>query len=98
MLQRCDNLEGEVAEKQEEFEDTLWKWQEYQAEIESCFENLVMMDKSIDLYVSQGHIDELQSSHMVKNYRRYYNYRVLFFIRIYLKWRKFALASCRALI
>jgi hypothetical protein len=54
-----------VAEKQEEFEDTLWKWQEYQSEIESCFQNLIMMDKSLDLYVNHGHIDELQSSHMV---------------------------------
>lgn len=39
---------GHVAEKEEEYEEKLWKWQEFQSEMDACFRNLAMIEKSLD--------------------------------------------------
>ena len=42
----------DVTEKEEEFEEKLWKWQEFQNEMDSCFRNLAVIEKSLDFQSS----------------------------------------------
>ena len=57
---------GHVAEKEEEFEETLWKWQEFQSEVDACFRNLAMIEKSLDFQsVDDGELEDRKETHQV---------------------------------
>ena len=58
---------GHVAEKEEEFEENLWKWQEFQSEMDGCFRNLVMIEKSLDFQsVDDGDLEDRRETHLVR--------------------------------
>ena len=63
---KCENLEDVVVEKQEAFEDMLCTWQTFQGEIDSCFRNLAMMEKSLDFQMLNESIyEEHRQTHQV---------------------------------
>ena len=56
-----------MAEKEEEFEETLWKWQEFQNEMDACFRTLVMIEKSLDFQsVDDGELEDRRETHQVR--------------------------------
>ena len=64
---KCENLEGHVAEKEEEFEETLWRWQEFQSDIDACFRNLAMIEKSLDFQsLDDGELEDRRDTHQVR--------------------------------
>ena len=64
---KCENLEGHVAEKEEEFEETLWRWQEFQSDIDACFRNLAMIEKSLDFQsLDDGGLEDRRETHQVR--------------------------------
>ena len=64
---KCENLEGHVAEKEEEFEETLWRWQEFQSDIDACFRNLAMIEKSLDFQsLDEGELEDRRETHQVR--------------------------------
>ena len=63
----CDDLEGQVMEKQEEFEETLWRWQEFQSDIDASFRNLAMIERSLDFQsVNDDELEEHQETLQVR--------------------------------
>lgn len=63
---KCENLEDHVAEKEEEFEETLWKWQEFQNDMDTCFRNLAMIEKSLDFQsIDDGELEDRRETHQV---------------------------------
>ena len=59
-------IPGHVAEKEEEFEERLWKWQEFQSEMDACFRTLAMIEKSLDFQsVDDGEIEDCRETHQV---------------------------------
>ena len=64
---KCENLEGHVAEKEEEFEETLWRWQEFQSDMDACFRNLSMIEKSLDFQsLDDGELEDRRETHQVR--------------------------------
>ena len=64
---KCENLEDHVAEKEEEFEETLWKWQEFQSDVDTCFRNLAMIEKSLDFQsLDDGELEDRRETHQVR--------------------------------
>ena len=60
-------VSGHVAEKEEEFEETLWRWQEFQSEMDACFRNLIMIEKSLDFQtVDDGELEDRRETHLVR--------------------------------
>lgn len=69
LMEKCDNLEGHVAEKEEEFEETLWRWQEFQSDVDTCFRNLAMIEKSLDFQShDDGESEDRRETHQVRAY------------------------------
>ena len=67
LRETCENLEGVVAEKQEAFEDLLCTWQAFQGEIDSCFRNLAMIEKSLEFQVlDEATYEEQLQTHQVR--------------------------------
>ncbi|KAL9958264.1 hypothetical protein ACROYT_G035259 [Oculina patagonica] len=63
---KCENLEGHVAEKEEEFEETLWRWQEFQSDVDACFRNLAMIEKSLDFQsLDDGELEDRRETHQM---------------------------------
>ena len=56
-----------VTEKEEEFEEKLWKWQEFQNEMDSCFRNLAVIEKSLDFQSSfdDAELEDRAETHLV---------------------------------
>lgn len=64
---KCEHLEDHVAEKEEEFEETLWKWQEFQSDMDTCFRNLAMIEKSLDFQsIDDGELEDRRETHQVR--------------------------------
>ena len=67
LMAKCENLEGHVAEKEEEFEETLWRWQDFQSDIDACFRNLAMIEKSLDFQsLDDGELEDRRETHQVR--------------------------------
>lgn len=68
LKEKCENLEGHVAEKEEEFEETLWRWQEFQSDVDACFRNLAMIEKSLDFQsLDDGELEDRRETHQVRD-------------------------------
>lgn len=64
---KCEHLEDHVAEKEEEFEETLWKWQEFQSDMDTCFRNLAMIEKSLDFQsIDDGELEDRRETNQVR--------------------------------
>lgn len=64
---KCEHLEDHVTEKEEEFEETLWKWQEFQSDMDTCFRNLAMIEKSLDFQsIDDGELEDRRETHQVR--------------------------------
>ena len=56
-----------MAEKEEEFEETLWRWQEFQSDVDGCFRNLAMIEKSLDFQsLDDGELEDRRETHQVR--------------------------------
>lgn len=56
---KCEYFEDYVVEKEEEFEEIFWKWQEFQSDMDICFCNLVMIEKFLDFqFIDDGELED----------------------------------------
>ena len=67
LRRKVQSLEGQVEEKKEEFEDTLWKWQEFQGQINTCMQNLAIVEKSLEFQEKGDHMyDDQRRTYLVR--------------------------------
>ena len=60
LRKKARSLRGQVEEQQEEFEDALWRWQELQGHVDTCMQNLAVIEKSLEFQEKGEHFYEEQ--------------------------------------